>query len=982
MSISPGTLVGRYEVRASLGAGGMGEVFLARDPSLGRDVAIKIVRDGERNSDRVRRFAQEAKAASALNHPNVAHVYEVGSFGDVHFIAMELVEGETLRERLRRGPIPLDDVLQIGLQIAAGLAAAHAAQIVHRDIKPENVIIRPDGYVKILDFGLAKLREIGSDDEATVLRTQPGMTVGTLGYMAPEQLSGGEITPATDVFSLGVVLYEMVSGVRPFTGSNVTEIVTAILTKRPDPLGPRRNGIPPKLDLVIGRALARNPEERYAAAELVDELRQISREVMIAGGAASPARRPLSWKLVAAAALVVLLATAGWWMYSKRREGVARELIAAAGQHLAERDYTRAYESAVAAAAILPDHAEVNELLARSSEEVVIESEPPGAAVFLERFDGAERKRVGTTPLTIPRLPHGEYLVTVEMEGYLAARRPLTTNPLMLQGEPLDVQPARLEVRLFRNGEIEPGMVPVEGGEYRLTGWSRPSDRAVDLEDFLIDRNEVSNRDFEEFIRAGGYRRAALWKHPFVESGKPLSFASAMSRFRDTTGLPGPRHWVRGAPPPGLEDHPVTNVTWYEAAAFAEWKGKTLPTIYQWERAARDPADSAIATAFPWGLVTQGDDVTHRVNFQGEGTVPVDSMPFGISPWGAHHMAGNVAEWCRNPKEPGFVVRGGAWSDPVYAFGATGAFPPFYSSPSLGFRCVRESGSGGTDQGGFPLPVSQRIPEFQPVSDEEFAEIRRRYDYEQEPLDARVVERTDEPAWTIERIEYRSAGETVPAYLYLPKGYEPPYQVVQFSPGGDVTRGWRRLDDGIEIWLSATIRSGRAVFAVVREGYQGRPRVRVPPDPLSPQYADYMVTQVTEMRRGLDYLETRPDIDASRTAFFAISAGTAEGVLLAALEDRYRSVMLIGSSLREREKGVTAAANRINFAPRVGGHKFMFHGRYDESAPWETDGRALFDLLPEPKRVELFEGGHIAPSAVLIPTMQKWLDETLGPVDL
>lgn len=980
MNISPGTLVGRYEVRASLGAGGMGEVFLARDPSLERDVAIKIVRDAEPDGDRLRRFAQEARAASALSHPNVAHVYEVGSFDDVHFIAMELVEGETLRARLRRGPIPLGDVLQIGVQIAAGLAAAHAAQIVHRDIKPENVIIRPDGYVKILDFGLAKLRDVGSDDEATVLRTQPGMTVGTLGYMAPEQLSGGEITPAADVFSLGVVLYEMVSGVRPFTGSNITEIITAILTKRPEPLGPTRQGIPPKLDRVISRALARNPEERYEAAELVDELRQISSEVMIAGAAASPSRRAPSWKLVAAAALVVLVAAAGWWMYGRQREGAARELIAAAGEHLAKRDYTRAYESAVAAAATLPDHAEVNELLAKSSEAVVIESEPPGAAVFLERFGAAEKKRVGTTPLTIPRLPHGEYLVTLELEGYAPTRRPLTTNPLMLHGEALDVQPSRLEVRLFRSGEIEPDMVPVEGGNYRLTGWSRPSDRAVDLDHFLIDRNEVSNRDFEAFVRAGGYRKAELWKHPFVDGGKTLSFTSAMGRFRDTTGLPGPRHWVRGAPPPGLENHPVTNVTWYEAAAFAEWKGKKLPTIYQWERAARDPAVSAIGSAFPWGLVTQGEDVTHRANFQGEGTVPVDSMPFGISPWGAHHMAGNVAEWCRNPKEPGFTVRGGAWSDLVYAFGETGAFPPFYSSPSLGFRCVKESGSGGTDQGGFPLPLSQRIPEFQPVSDEEFAEIRRRYEYEQEPLHARVVERIEEPAWTIERVEYRSGGETVPAYLYLPKGFQAPHQVVQFSPGGDVTRGWRRLDDGIEIWLSGTIRSGRAVFAVVREGYQGRPRTRVPPDWTSPQYADHIVTQVTEMRRGLDYLATRPDIDTSKIAFFAISAGTAEGVLLAALEDRYRSVMLIGSSLREREKAGTPAANRINFAPRVGGHKFMFHGRYDETAPWETQGRALFDLLPEPKRFELFEGGHVAPSAILVPTIQKWLDETLGPV--
>ncbi|HVS31360.1 MAG TPA: protein kinase [Thermoanaerobaculia bacterium] len=985
MSISPGTRIGRYEVRASLGAGGMGEVFRARDPSLGRDVAIKIIRDGERSGDRVRRFVQEAKAASALSHPNVAHVYEVGSFEDVHFIAMELVEGETLRERLRRGPMPLDDVVQVGLQIAGGLAAAHAAQIVHRDIKPENVIIRPDGYVKILDFGLAKLRESRGDDEATILKTQAGMTVGTLGYMAPEQLSGGDVTPAADVFSLGVVLYEMVSGTRAFPGSNAREIITSILTKTPEPLSLRRHDVPPKLEGVIARALARDPAERYATAEeIIEELRQISREAMIAGAAPSSVGRDLLWKAAAAVALAVILATAGWWMYRQRQEAVARDLIAAAEERLGERDYAQAYEKAIAAAAIVPGHRRLHELLALTSEEAVFDSDPRGATVFLQRIDGEGRTAAGTTPLTIPRLPHGNYVVTFEREGYLPASRPLTTKPLLHGGDSIGMKPAPIQVRLFRNGELEGGMVHVRGGQYQLTGWSRPSDRTVELDDFLIDRYEVSNRDFEEFVRAGGYRRAELWKDPFVDGGKTLSFSEAMGRFRDTTGLAGPRHWVRGAPPAGLENHPVTNVTWYEAAAFAAWKGKKLPTIYQWERAARDPVAhptaTALGTPFPWGVVTQGDDVTDRANFVGEGTVPVDSMPFGISPWGAHHMAGNVAEWCRNPKKPGFTVRGGAWNDAVYAFGATGAFPSFYSSSTLGFRCVKEIGGSTADQGAFALATSTKAPEFHPVGHEEFEEIRRRYDYAPQPLQARVVERIDRPAWAIERIEYTSGGKRVPAYLFLPKGYEPPYQVIQFSPGSDVSSGWRRLDAAIEIWLGGAIRAGRAAFAVIGQGYLGRPREMTLPDSRSPEYADYMITQVTELRRGLDYLETRPDVDSARLAFFAISAGAAEGVLLAALENRYQSVMLMGSSLREREKGVTAAASRINFAPRMGGRKLVFHGRYDETAPWETDGRALFDQLPEPKRVEFFEGGHVAPSNVLIPTMQAWLDETLGPV--
>src|SRR3989442_11512152 len=183
MQVSPGTRLGRYEVRSLLGAGGMGEVYLAYDHDLERDVAIKVLRDGATESrDRVRRFMQEAKAASGLHHPNVAHVYEIGTHDDLRFIAMEVVEGETLRDRIARGPLSIDDAISIAVQIAGALGAAHKAGIVHRDIKPENVIIGPDGFAKVLDFGRAKLREIRGDDAATLVKTTRGLTMGTLGY--------------------------------------------------------------------------------------------------------------------------------------------------------------------------------------------------------------------------------------------------------------------------------------------------------------------------------------------------------------------------------------------------------------------------------------------------------------------------------------------------------------------------------------------------------------------------------------------------------------------------------------------------------------------------------------------------------------------------------------------------------------------------------------------------------------------------------
>jgi eukaryotic-like serine/threonine-protein kinase len=990
MTLLPGARIGRYEVRAPLGAGGMGEVYVARDPDLERDVAIKVLREPAPSSDRVRRFIQEARAASALNHPNVAHVYEIGTQSDFRFIAMELVEGETLRARLLRSPLAVGDALDLGIQIAAGLAAAHNAGIVHRDIKPENVVVRPDGYAKILDFGLAKLR-VESDDEAaaTLLKTQAGIAMGTLNYMAPEQLSGREVTPAADVFSLGVVLYEMICARRPFDGADAAEIVASILSKAPRPFSEAEGYVPPKLQRVILKALAREPGERYpTAGDLLEELRQISRDPVAPASTDSRRNRwtPVLTRPVAGILAFAVIAGGAWWMAHQQRERKGAELLAEAERHLEGRDFVRAYETAVAAAAILPRNERLRDVTERSTFRATISSTPPGATVFISRMGDGRWSDAGVTPLVIPRLPFGDYVVRIEKAGYAALLRPFSTMPLSLPGfGPVrQFVPTELDATLVEEARIEPGMIYVEGGEYRLTGWQRPSDRAVELDDFLIDRFEVSNREFEEFVRAGGYRRPELWKHPFVDEGRILSFAEAMTRFRDTTTLAGPRNWSRGAPPAGLENHPVTDVTWYEAAAFAEWKGKKLPTVYQWEKASRPARVIPIGTTVPWGYIGPGIDASARANFRGRGTMPVDSLPFGISPWGAYHMAGNVAEWCRNPKGAGYALRGGGWNDAVYAFGQTGGFPGFYSSPTLGFRCVKEIGAGASDQGAFALEPEVEVPAYQPADEMKFEEIRRRYDYPDAPLAARVVGRTETADWTREEIVYTAGGKSIPAFLYIPKGFTAPYRVVHFAPAGDVVNGIRPLSAAVEIWLGPMIRSGYAVWAVVREGYIGRPRPSEwagPPPRQSPEFADYVVAQVTELRRGLDYLETRGDVDSTKLGFVATSAGTVEGLILAGVERRYRSILLHGSSVTPAEIGTTPAASRINFAPRISGAKLMLHGRYDESAPLETTGEPLYRLLREPKRLQVYEGGHAPPLDVWIPSVQSWLDETLGGMD-
>ncbi len=288
------SLVGRsishYQVLSLLGAGGMGEVYLAQDTSLGRKVALKLLPPAfTRNQERVRRFEREARAVSALNHPNILTIYEVGIVGETHFIATEFIDGQTLRERLRDGRLELSEALDLAIQTASALVAAHEAGIVHRDIKPENVMVRPDGLIKVLDFGLAKLAERQlppTDPQASILAklsTEPGVVMGTVSYMSPEQARGEKVDARADIFSLGVVFYEMTTGRAPFVGRTTGEMIAVILRDEPLPLTSHAPDAPPELERIVGKALRKNREERYQSAnDLLVDLKQLQRDLEFA----------------------------------------------------------------------------------------------------------------------------------------------------------------------------------------------------------------------------------------------------------------------------------------------------------------------------------------------------------------------------------------------------------------------------------------------------------------------------------------------------------------------------------------------------------------------------------------------------------------------------------------------------------------------------------------------------------------------------
>jgi len=313
MALKPGTILGQYEIRSPLGAGGMGEVYRARDTRLDRDVAVKVLPESlTSNPDRLRRFEQEARAAAALNHPNILAVYQMGTQDGVSFLVSELLEGETLRERLKRGPVPFGKTIDYAVQIAHGLAAPHEKGVVHRDLKPENVFLTNHGRVKILDFGLAKITEAkdSSGSEPTVARgTESGTVMGTVGYMSPEQVRGKNVDHRSDIFAFGTIVYELVTGKQTFHKPTSAETMTAILNEEPTSISQLAPTTPPGLLRVIHRCLEKNPDQRFqSASDLAFALEALSDSSITPGTSAHAQPGALSsrrWMTMAVVVAVV-----------------------------------------------------------------------------------------------------------------------------------------------------------------------------------------------------------------------------------------------------------------------------------------------------------------------------------------------------------------------------------------------------------------------------------------------------------------------------------------------------------------------------------------------------------------------------------------------------------------------------------------------------------------------------------------------------
>jgi serine/threonine protein kinase/formylglycine-generating enzyme required for sulfatase activity len=1014
-----GRQMGHYKVISQIGKGGMGVVYLAEDKRLGRKVALKILPSYfTRDNQRVRRFEQEARAASALNHPNILMIFDIGQVEALPFIATEFIEGETLRARLARDGLSIDEAIDLSIQVASALAAAHQAGIVHRDIKPENIMLRPDGYVKVLDFGLAKLTEQrarASNSTAPTMGqidTAPGTVVGTASYLSPEQARGLDVDARADIFSFGVVIYEMVAGHPPFQGETTSDVIAAILKEEPRALSEEAGNVPDELQQIITKALRKDKEARYQTAkQMLDDLTRLRKELeveeRIKSRASGETARTTSASGVRATGIIetrrnsfitgrnglavacaaIIAATALFFYWRSANVKWAREQLPRVEEMAAASDYFQAYDLAVRARNYLPDDPTLDRLMPIISDHLSVVTEPAGASVYLKRFAPDEagnypaRLLVGTTPLTHQQIARGSYVLYLEKEGYATITRTVSGMPARYGGRVTSIPPAiNLKETMMERERVPDRMAYVPGGDYRLVSWDRPTEMRVRLDPYFIDKFEVSNQEFKEFINAGGYIKKQFWKYPFVKAGKTLSWEEAIKEFKDRTGLPGPRSWSNQTYPDQKQDHPVTDICWYEAAAYAEFRGKQLPTVFQWEKAARDGKTSFMSPIMPWGVLSE--PTTHRANFKGEGTVPVSSFEFGISPYGTSNMAGNVTEWCLNRMDEGNIASGGSWDDLYYSFGYHGRFPGFYSSSKLGFRCALNVEGATSDQGAWPITAERAIPRYDPVSEGEYKKLLAYFAYPKTALNAQVVEVKETDEWRMEKITFDStAGDRAVAYLYLPKNYPAPFQVIHCVPPSGVEARAYTLAQFIERELRPFIKSGRAVLGVAIKGYHEReyPADYTSPSPTRVEFRDQLVEWVTDLRRGLDYLETRPDIDARRINYMSMSPGGFK-LMMPAIDSRYRSVLITGASIEPDAPQRIPEANPINFVSRIRPPKLMMHGRYDEVAAFRTESEPLYKLLGEPKQLSLYDGGHIPDREIFVPESIQWLDKTLGPV--
>jgi eukaryotic-like serine/threonine-protein kinase len=630
-------------------------------------------------------------------------------------------------------------------------------------------------------------------------------------------------------------------------------------------------------------------------------------------------------------------------------------------------NYIEAFNMAAKAKRFIPESPELKDWLSKVVAKLTVLTDPPGADVYIKEYSDTSGiwNKLGLTPLDSIKVPVSTfYRFKIEKSGYETVFAVTRTG--------IDT----LSRKLFEQGTIPPGMVYVDGYYDEVKN-------SFDTKNgFFLDKYEITNKQYKEFIDNGGYRNREYWKNEFIKEGKKLSWEESMSEFTDKTGRPGPSTWEAGDYPDGQDNYPVTGLSWYEASAYAEFAGKELPTADHWDSGAGFYNILIFSTFSP--------EIFPLSNFSPKGPAPVGHIS-NISCYGAFDMAGNVREWNWNETGFGRIISGGGWSDENYMFLEWGQMPSFDRSPMNGFRCVKY-----LDKEKIPVTAFRLIEMAPrgnadysletPVPENIFRIYKNQFLYDKTALNP-IIEDRDESHkdWIVEKISLNAAYENdrMMVYLFLPRNSSPPFQTLIFFPGSYAIES-KELGPGTSVnsYLDFILKSGRAAaYPVYFRTYERNDGKNDYYPAETHQYTEVLIKWVKDFSRTIDYLETRSDIDTSRLGFYGHSWGGRLGGIIPAVENRLAVNILVLGGLSNTKP--FPEADGINYVPRIKIPTLMLNGRYDSSFPIKKSLMPFFNNLGTPeadKRLVIYETGHYVTKSDRTREILSWCDKYLGPV--
>ena len=672
------------------------------------------------------------------------------------------------------------------------------------------------------------------------------------------------------------------------------------------------------------------------------------------------------WWLIPAILLVILSLILGTWLINRkiRTNWSISKVLPQAEISYHEGNCQSAFNLLQIAGRYISNNQEFKRLDSLISTHISIYTDPSGVKVTYKEYSDTSEiwKLMGITPIDSFKVPvRTLYKFKMVKHAYDTVIAAEFTG---FTGE----EPNKFYRKLFITGTIPSGMVHV--AEYNNDTTSN----------YFIDKFEVTNRQFKEFINSGGYQKEEYWKYPFIKDKKALNLEEARALMVDKTGRLGPSTWQAGDYPENEEDFPVSGVSWYEAAAYAEFAGEEIPTVSHWNQAL--------------GLKYLNSYLIPESNFSGQGPAKVGYYK-GMNAYGTYDMAGNIREWCFNGKDDFRAIRGGSWSDPLYTYSFINMIPAFDRSEKNGFRCVKYIDKKKIPDAYFmPLPIMIYDSSFwykmKPIPDDVFKVVKNQFSYVRTDLNANIEWRDDKNKdWICEKITFNTVydDKRMMVYLFLPKSLNSPYQTVILFPGYD------GFDVGSsEIFAQKIgqnynfiLKDGRAFLFPVYYGALERKNDALP----SLVWNQMVINTINDFRRSIDYLETRADIDSQRLCVMGTSFGGIFTSLVPAIDERLKVSIIVvsgfgsvGPQKASSESFQINEMDQINFINRVKIPTLMLNGKYDTFYSYEYQVKPMFNLLgtqSSDKRLKVYETDHGVPYNELVKETLSWLDKYLGP---